>query len=549
MRFAALLLAVSPSFVFADTITARIAPSDVIVYPQGAVVQRVGEVALPAGMHTLVMPDLPYDLRPQDVQVTVAGATVVAREWREETKGPKYIPDTAEVIAAKQALENAKDAVTALADTIAGAKLGVEAANAQIAFLSELSKSKTLPDGIDTLRDLSKMIAEETLAARKSKQNAEISARELAKEMPDLKDAVGAAQLAYDSLLSPAEETAQLSLTLDVPAAATSAVTVKYLIGEAAWLPTYDMHLSTGDAPELLVKRGAAVQQTSGERWDNVNLTLSTLLPFGQSDPRHVRTQLLRLIDPELLRKREAAKVSVSRLSDAGSPPEPIIEAPVFIEESAAMGILDTSGIEAIYTFAHPTSVDSTFDGPVTLTLGELTFDAEIAARAVPMLDETAFRMVSFTNTSDERLLPSQQAKLYVDGTLVAESQLAALVPGEDTEIGFGPLHGLRLTRTVLDRNEGDRGIISRSNEKTEDVRIDVENLTSEPWNVTLLDRVPYTQQEDLSITWNAAPAPDVENHEDRRGILEWDLDVAAGTKQSIILKTKITWPDGMILR
>ena len=49
------------------------------------------------------------------------------------------------------------------------------------------------------------------------------------------------------------------------------------------------------------------------------------------------------------------------------------------------------------------------------------------------------------------------------------------IVPGAETELGFGPIRGLRLTRTTLDRNEGDRGIISRSNENTETVRIDVE--------------------------------------------------------------------------
>ena len=83
--------------------------------------------------------------------------------------------------------------------------------------------------------------------------------------------------------------------------------------------------------------------------------------------------------------------------------------------------------------------------------------------------------MEIFTNASGERILPAE-ASLYVDGRLISDSYVNQIVPGAETELGFGPIHGLRLTRTTLDRNEGDRVIITRSNEITETVRIDVEN-------------------------------------------------------------------------
>jgi uncharacterized protein (TIGR02231 family) len=215
--------------------------------------------------------------------------------------------------------------------------------------------------------------------------------------------------------------------------------------------------------------------------------------------------------------------------------------------ETAAAGTADLSGIAAQYSFDYPMSVNSTGDSN-RVALGSLDFDAAIEARAIPLNNQTAFRMVTFTNSSGERLLPAE-ASLYVDDRLISETYMDQIVPGAETEIGFGPIHGLRLTRTILSRNEGDRGIISRSNENTETVRIDVENLTDKAWNVTLLDRVPFTEQEDLSIEWTAVPRPTTTDHKDRRGILHWDLDVAAGDTQSIKLDTKITWPEGMVLR
>jgi hypothetical protein len=58
MRFDIFLLALSPSFVFADTIVARIDPTDVTVFTQGAKVTLRGQIDLPAGIHEIVIPDM-----------------------------------------------------------------------------------------------------------------------------------------------------------------------------------------------------------------------------------------------------------------------------------------------------------------------------------------------------------------------------------------------------------------------------------------------------------------------------------------------------------
>jgi uncharacterized protein (TIGR02231 family) len=312
-------------------------------------------------------------------------------------------------------------------------------------------------------------------------------------------------------------------------------------VQNAGWRSVYDLRLTTGDDPKLVMERGALLGQNSGERWNNVNLTLSTIALQERPEPNKVRPKLLRISDPA------KSKPTLSRMqADSAGVSAIRMEAPVIVEE-AASAFADMSGITAQYNFDYTMSVDSSGEFS-RVALGSLNFDAAIEARAIPLNNQTAFRMVTFTNTSDERLLPAD-ASLYVDGRLIADTFINQIVPDAETEIGFGPIHGLRLTRTILDRNEGDRGIISRSNENTETVRIDVENLTDKAWNVTLLDRVPFTEQEDLSIEWSATPRPTTIDHKDRRGILHWDLNVKSGETQSVQLNTKITWPEGMDLR
>ncbi len=121
---------------------------------------------------------------------------------------------------------------------------------------------------------------------------------------------------------------------------------------------------------------------------------------------------------------------------------------------------------------------------------------------------------------------------------------------GAEARLPFGPIEGLQLSR-VNERNEGgDRGgVLSRSNEITEKVVIEVENLTGESWPLRVLDQVPYSEQEDLVITWNAQPRPTQVDVDDQKGVLAWDSEIAAGETQTINLNYSLQWPDGKILR
>jgi uncharacterized protein (TIGR02231 family) len=164
-------------------------------------------------------------------------------------------------------------------------------------------------------------------------------------------------------------------------------------------------------------------------------------------------------------------------------------------------------------------------------------------------LDETAYRVASFENTSGEDLLSSEAAARYVDGALVGSAPFEFLAAGASIDLGFGPIDGLKLSRDILDQNEGDEGIITRSNRRDQEVEIEVVNVTGKQWTVRVLDQVPFSTQEDLKISWDASPNPTRTDVKKQRGIMAWDLDMQPGDTEIIRLETSISWPDGMILR
>ena len=538
MRAFAFVALLCPLPALADVITLIAPPVAVTAYASGAMVTRTVSFDMPTGRHELRIADLDSNLDAAMIDITLDSAILSTRSWDRDGDGPYRAPRTPEWLAAKAALDQATESLAQRDDAIALALAKAQAAQDQIGFLNGITLPEEAATDVDTLRAIGQLIASDGTAARSAMRAAEAEARALRQGRDDLAFAVQTAAAALDRATPP--NTAPASLTLNVSAAQAgpATLTLRYPTQQVNWAPVYNLFLENDET--LRVERGAYIAQYSAEDWVNVELTLSTVSPFAGSEPGMLWPLLRRIEDEEYGKADPTLMRSQSAMSDAA----PVLQAPVMIEERAQA---DLSGIGVSYALPGKVTVRTQQD-MVRIALGTVSFDAALSARAVPARNQTAFRLVQFENTSSEILLPGQ-AILYVDGQLIGETMLATLPPNAEADIFFGPIDGLRLTRTVLDRNEGDRGIITRSNEEQETVRIDIENLTDRAWDVSVRDAVPFSEQEDLVITWDARPQPDITAVDDRRGILEWQLALPSGASQTITLETNLRWPDGMVLR
>lgn len=180
--------------------------------------------------------------------------------------------------------------------------------------------------------------------------------------------------------------------------------------------------------------------------------------------------------------------------------------------------------------------------------LDERDLSAQVTARSVPRHDDTPFLMAEVTNDSGAVRLPGR-ARLYVDGAYRGQDDVPLIAVGDKAKIGFGAIDVIRLKRTVETRSEGDRGVISKSNQRDEAVVIEVRNLTVEDWPVTLYDTIPYSEQDDLTISYTADPAWTEASAAGRRGLLVWDLELKAGETQTMWLEHSLSWTGGMVLK
>lgn len=544
MLTTSLIALAAPSF--SDTFIGDARVDTVTIYPGLATVTRQVTLDLPAGQHEIVVPGLPQGLSSEGLRLAAPmGAQIGAVNLAYDRLPVTPDQSSPAVLAAQDEVERLEAVLRDRTAGIAEIRLRVQAAEEQIAFLQSLSQAsagETLTAStIADIRALAQMVGTETLAVREAAFAAEQAAKaaELARE--DDIEALEDAKRALAALMAPEDEGSVLTFTLNALEAGEVTIDITTLEGFANWSPVYDMRLTTGDAASLDIDRAVVVSQETGQDWLDVRLVLSTARPGEQIAPGGVWAPLRRIISED---DRERGLVmmsdsvqSLSRAEVAG------MAAPVM---EAVVAKADFSGATVTYTYPGRVDIRNGVDD-LRLPLDTLNLDADVWAEAAPSRDSIAYRMAEFTNTTDEILLPGQ-ALVFADGTMIGFSQLPLLAAGADTEMGFGPLDGLRLTRTTPNRSEGDRGVFTTTNQLTEQAVMTVENLTGQDWKVLLRDAIPYSEQDDLEVTFTASPSVARRDPEGQRGILEWDLDVAAGVKQDVRLDYTLSWPSGYVL-
>jgi uncharacterized protein (TIGR02231 family) len=545
MRFCILpALLFSGSLATAETFPVSSQISEVTIHPSSGVITRVAEVDLPAGDHQLLLQRIPQSALLETLRLDLTGATLLGTVHRSEDT-PHTNLERPDVRDARLRVEEIEARIQTVKDEAEQARAAGRGADVAIRFLSQLGQNEALPNsGPDALRDISRMISEEATRANQSLLQAEVAARAIEQKLKDLDRELARAQQNLKALDLESEDRALVALNVRVATETRVALRLSYLVEYAAtWAPAYDLHLRTGDAPELLFTRNVLITQDTGENWENVTLSLSTLDPVGRTDPYMLYPDRLRISDPQ---KRKLASPSAIQSRELLA--EPVVEAPVIMEADAGtVGFATSLGNGVTYVYSQPVSV-ATGAEVLQVELDSVTLPADHFADAAPLRNAAAFHVARVTNTSGEELLPADRALRYIDGDLVGVGTFPGLLPGDEIEVGFGEVDDLQLERHVLDRNEGDRGLITRTNEKAEKVVIKLRNLSDRTWPVRLRDRVPYSEQEDLEIEWNASPAPAEQDHDNARGILAWELSLPGKSSRDISLTTRITWPEGMIL-
>ncbi|WP_183244077.1 mucoidy inhibitor MuiA family protein [Bradyrhizobium sp. cir1] len=525
---------------WAADVDAMSAIDTVTVYPDGATVTRVISLDLASGDSTLVAKDFPLSLDPSSLRVEgEAGAkltigTIDARPPR--AAPPVNLPELDKRIEALK--DRRADLQGAIDSAAARRKFAQHFAEASPAGLGEKGEARPITEW----RAAFAAVAEEIATADTAIRDATRKQREIDRQI---------AQLEAERSAKPPSK---LEVRIDVASAAATKATLRvtYAVRNARWLPLYDARLDTGAKdrkPQLELVRRAEVTQSTGEDWSNVTLGVSTVrISRGGSAPElgSLVAQYPQVPKPLALgtasdlarpapamRERSAQVMPLSKALEA----EPRERA----DEQQA--IAEIGDFQATFKIPGRVSLGAA-EGAKSLKIASVSVPADLAVRAAPVMDTTAFLEASFKQTDDTTLLPGKVA-IYRDGVFVGRGRISASAKDEIVRLGVGADDKVRIERAVLKRNEGSAGLLvttSKTDERS--FKTTIRNGHDFPIKVAIEDQLPVSENEDIVVEMlPSTTPPTASNIRDKRGVLEWSFDAKPGEVKDINFAWRIRWP------
>jgi uncharacterized protein (TIGR02231 family) len=251
----------------------------VTVYPAGAEIVRTARVKLERGEHTLLFADLPAEAVAASIRVE-GKATGKLEIGSVDTRNVSA-PRADDAVAASER-RKVEEAIESLKDERAALQASVQAAETQKKLIENLTRLPTArtpanaaPAAEPDWGRLFELIGKRATEAQKAILDTQIKVREVDRRIKDLQGKLAA--------LAPTQDRrTEVKVFVGAGEALEADMVIRYQVRSASWTPFYDARLSIGtkaEAPMLQLVRRAAIQQRTGEAWENVVLALSTARP------------------------------------------------------------------------------------------------------------------------------------------------------------------------------------------------------------------------------------------------------------------------------
>ncbi|KAF4607937.1 hypothetical protein EYR40_000273 [Pleurotus pulmonarius] len=238
-----------------------------------------------------------------------------------------------------------------------------------------------------------------------------------------------------------------------------------YAVPGVSWQASYDIRINmqSKDTPFTL-RYKAAISQSTGENWDNVQLTLGTVSPtFGLDVPSLGSS---RLTDAQFAARPVAISQGFTIIIPAPAPDPPRIMT------HATIPVSNFGGLNATYDIP----------GLISVPNDAQAHNAEV-------------------KNSSEYTLVAGPANVYIDGSFIAKSRIPAASPQESFECSLGIDPSVRTTYMPLSKKTSSSGLINKTTTTVYSRQAIIRNTKSIPIeNLKILDRVPISETSQITV-------------------------------------------------
>lgn len=542
LALAALLL--GPGFAAAAETELSSKIDRVTVYPDGAVVTRLGRVELMAGASQIVLRGLPASVDPASIRIEGQSAGDGAGGFAIGAVDVRLAPGAAQS-GLDPAIEGKLKALREEKAMLDGRTSAIEGKRGAIERFALVGPDRLGPDGkplpigewpavFDAIGAALAKVHEELrgVRTRATEIDAEIAVLERARPPGG----------------RPGAPRRDILVAVEAQGPVAARFSVSYRVTGANWTPQYEARLSTGSAavkPEVAFVRRAELRQRSGEDWGDVALTLSTTRSAGGASAPELPPMQVAFFEPPVLyesRPRATAAPALAPPAPARIQADALGKATEQRQAETTTATLEAGAYQA--SFQVPGRATIPQDGSARMVvLSQDRFAPTLQARITPELEERAYLEAAFVHEDEAPLLPGE-VLLHRDGTYVGRGRVGLVAPGDRLALGFGADDRLKVSRAPVRRRENEPTWLGQTRTDLREFRTVVRSLHAQPVKVTLSERVPFSESSAITVeTLPQTTPPSEKQVGDRRGVMAWSFDLAPGAEKEVRLAYRVKWP------
>lgn len=523
--FTTLILSNSVLFSSENKVVVPSKIKEVTVFQKGAQIYRSGAVTIDPGVTDLLLTGLPRNMNQQSIQVKGFGDfSILSVNYQlnylrsqKQSKEIKALKDSLDLLTYKKSgFEN---------------KIAIYKSEEEILLSNKSIGGDQSGVSVTALK--------EAMNYFHSKLN-EIKAKELElnKSLVNINESIDRIQRQLNLLKSKQNSpTSEVLVKVLAKQKTKAMLDLKYVIYNAGWTPEYDLRAIDITKPVQLNYK-AKVYQSSGEDWDNVNLTISTGNPQISGVKPEIYPWYVRFYEP-------INRVLSGKVAGVAIQKEYKKE---FVNDEIAMDDTEAEAETVSFeTTTNQTNIEFNIDIPYTIPtdgkayavqINEFNVDANYTYYAAPKIVESAYLLAQITGWEQYNLLPGT-ANIFFEGTYVGNSNINPQNANDTLNLSLGRDESIVVSRTKIKDFESQR-VIGVNKKETYGYEIKIRNNKNADISIIVDSQFPLSTNKDIEVEQIEKSGA---RYNETTGKLTWELELKALETKKVEMKYSIKYP------
>jgi uncharacterized protein (TIGR02231 family) len=311
------------------------------------------------------------------------------------------------------------------------------------------------------------------------------------------------------------------------------------------------------------------VHQSTGERWEDVGLSLSTARPSLAAVLPELDPWYLNVYTPPVPGPLRAARPRIASMSGLpGDQHANLAVQPVAMQTMAltnggafdefqdeqiqekelraadvATATVEQTGTALIFRVGRSVDIPSD-NSPHKTTIARDNLPCAFDYVSAPLIDEQVHLRASIENTT-ERVLLNGDASIFLSSEYVGTTNIKTTASAEKFKVFLGIDDSIKVKRELIERNvEKGNALQGNIRRISYAYRITVHNYASTPRRIVIRDHLPVSQHERVKVkVQNVQPAP---SERTKLELITWKFTLAADGEQKIEYRFVVEHPQDM---